>query len=270
MLTKTIASQVSAFKAALQEHTKHIEERNKRVSKYGQGSDTVASTSQAFADNSKYALFARNGPPAPPVFVPPAGSLPPGVAPHVGGIPPPAIGQAQAEKHLTILRNRKATSAASSGPSENVVISAREKEKEKERAHWDDNSDSHDRDRRKGSTGDHDNVDNSHNENVVEIPSSSASSSSSTQLHRRGGSAAAPQPNPVAMPPLPNGIAPPNPYSLQSIRMKPKSDYRLRQAEQAEQSIRQVRNLLRGRPHGLNSLSSFFYRWGNCLLKWLH
>lgn len=61
-LSKIISNHVQGFKLALKEHAKHVEERNKRVQKYGNISS--ASQSSLLADTShtgKYAMFSNVG-----------------------------------------------------------------------------------------------------------------------------------------------------------------------------------------------------------------
>jgi hypothetical protein len=156
-----------------------MEERNKRVSKYGSGQTNAPLASIAALDEnqSKYALFSR----------PPGGVI----GQQQGQQQKPIPVQAHAEKHLSILRNRK----ASEREKENV----QEKDRERDR-------DSH--------------RDEEVTEKVVEIPSSSSSSSS--QLFNRKSTQ-----QPVVSHPHPPTPSLPNPYSMQAMRTmnKPKTDY---------------------------------------------
>lgn len=61
-LTKSIGLQVNFFKKALKEHAEHLQERNKRVQRYGHSSDQTESASNFLNDpkhTNKYAMFSN-------------------------------------------------------------------------------------------------------------------------------------------------------------------------------------------------------------------
>lgn len=88
-LSKAVTNQVTSFKHALKEHQKHIEERNKRIEKYGgssvttsNGSSSSSSVSSSFvshnnpiiqqASTSQYAMFQAPS----STVIPPPSSIP--------------------------------------------------------------------------------------------------------------------------------------------------------------------------------------------------
>lgn len=69
-LTKSIGTQISAFKNALKEHGKHVAERNQRVMQYGgEAVDSASSSSRAplMEGSGKYAMFSKAALEAPPL-----------------------------------------------------------------------------------------------------------------------------------------------------------------------------------------------------------
>jgi hypothetical protein len=110
-LTKMIQLQVITFKRSLTSHAKHVEQRQKRIHKYGGLLSNALfdqSMDQKSGSGSKYALFSSEPITAPSIL--------------------PLNGTLHAEKHLSILRNRKGCSITNvSIPSSAVNIADSEK-----------------------------------------------------------------------------------------------------------------------------------------------